>query len=127
MWYNRLMHSRDNKPFSQWLLDEITDRRLSYVEVAKRGNISHARISQVISGESPGEKFCQGIARAFDLPVDYVFRLAGILPEEPELDHNTQVALGLFRNLSPEEQDRILAIMRAFATMEELKDNTKGE
>ena len=135
MWYNMMMHTGNSKSFSQWLLDEITERRLSYVEVAKRGGISHARISQVIGGEPPGKRFCRGIAKAFDLPVEDIFRRAGILPPIPDLDANAEAMLHLFRNLPESEQDRVLTIMRALSTMHATaaddangsNDTTKGE
>lgn len=50
--------------FRDWLLDQIRTSGLSNSEIARRGGISHARISQVLRGEAPGEKFCRGIARA---------------------------------------------------------------
>ena len=124
MWYNNVMHTEE---FQQWLKKELDRRYWTYNELARQAGLSSAYVSMVMTGQRrPGEKFCNGVAEALDLPIDYVFRLAGILPEEPDLDHNTEVALGLFRNLTPERQDDILAMMRAFRTMDEIK-NSKGE
>ena len=113
--------TKSNKAFSQWLLSEITAQGMSYSEVARRGRISHARISQVIAGEEPGKRFCKGIARALKVPVEEVFRRAGILPPQPEHDEHTETLLFLFRNLSVEDQERLLAMMRGLAESDRRK------
>lgn len=43
-------------------------------------------LDKVIGGfANPGLDFCRGIARAFNMPLEDVFRRAGILPELVEL------------------------------------------
>ena len=43
-------------------------------------------INGIINGQTnPGLDFCRGIARAFNMPLEDVFRRAGILPELVEL------------------------------------------
>jgi len=101
-----------NETFTQWLLKEINSRGLSYTQVAKKGGISHARISQVIGGEPPGKRFCIGISRALGVSRDEVFRRAGILPPGTPQNDQEQSALHLFRRLETEDKDRLLAIMR---------------
>ena len=70
-------------------------------------------MQQVLSGTTnPGLDFCRGIARAFKLPLEDVFRLAGILPVKlipPELRVNQR---GVIYNIDTEE--RGLRIMAAF-------------
>ena len=112
--------SSDN--FSQWLLDEIERRRMSYTEVGRLGGISHARISQVIAGEAPGKRFCRAIARAFRIPPEEVFRRAGILEPLPPTEEELELLRYLFNNLSEEDQRRVLAIARAFAGLAERED-----
>jgi len=112
-----------NNDFSQWLLEELEQRGLSYSEVARRGSMSHARISQIVSGGNPGSDFCLGIAKALDLPPETVFRKAGILPPEPDLTSREKINLHLFRQLSLAEQERQLAVMRALLKREQ--ENTE--
>lgn len=72
--------------FTEWLTRKIRETGLSYSELARRGGMSHARISQVMGGETPGADFCVKLARALGESPEYVLRLAGILeplPEEP--------------------------------------------
>lgn len=104
-----------NTDFSEWLLTEIESRGLSYSEVARRGGLSHARISQVISGSNPGADFCTSIARALDLPPERVFRIAGLLP--PRIiggEHPEQKAqlLDYFEALDERGRDTALAMLR---------------
>jgi len=66
--------------FQDWLSEEIRKSGLSYSEIARRGGITHGRISQVIGGENPGMAFCAGIARGLNLPPDLVLEKAGIIP-----------------------------------------------
>jgi transcriptional regulator with XRE-family HTH domain len=102
-----------NNDFSQWLLDEIREQGWSYSELARKGEISHARISQVISGDAPGADFCNALARALDLPPEFVFRKAGLLPPEPATEKpSLREALHLFDQLDPEERRLILNMMR---------------
>ncbi|HIP95961.1 MAG TPA: XRE family transcriptional regulator, partial [Anaerolineae bacterium] len=86
----------------------------SYSEVARRGNISSARISQVIAGEKPGRAFCEGIARAFGLSPDDVMRRAGLLPPLPVPSERWLRLNELWGRLSDEDQERILEIAEAW-------------
>ena len=70
--------------FIEWLTDKIRTGGLSYSELARRGGMSHARISQVMAGETPGADFCVKLARALGESPEYVLRLAGILDPLPE-------------------------------------------
>jgi len=67
--------------FSEWLNDELERRGWSQSEAARRGGISSQMISVVLSETAnPGLETLRGIARAFRMPLEDVFRLAGILP-----------------------------------------------
>jgi transcriptional regulator with XRE-family HTH domain len=74
------MGALNKLPFGDWLLQEIEKRGLTYSELARRGGTTPARVSQVISGDRPGWDFCLAVARAFDVPAEKIFRLAGHLP-----------------------------------------------
>jgi len=115
VWYNNLMNIED---FRHWIKEEIDRRYWTYNELARQADLSSAFVSMVMTGQrNPGEKFCHGIAKAFDLPIDDIFRRAGILPPIPDLDANAEAMLHLFRNLPESEQERVLTIMRALSTM----------
>jgi transcriptional regulator with XRE-family HTH domain len=99
--------------FSEWLSKEIKDRGLSFAEVARRGGISHARISQVISGgEKAGADFCLGIARALNKSPYEILRRAELLPPEPEQSPGEADMLHNYRRLPKSKQQFVLDMMR---------------
>ena len=102
------------REFSKWLLDEIEKRGMTYSEVARLGGTTHGRVSQVISGENPGRKFCEAVARAFNLPREEVFRRAGFLPPAPEETATIAEVVYLMNQLPPEEQERLLITARSW-------------
>jgi len=124
MWYNDVMHIDE---FQQWLKDELDKRYWTYNELARQADLSSAYVSMVMTGQrNPGEKFCTGVAKALNLPISDVFRRAGILPAKPPADSLAETALHLFRLLSEQDQDRLLAMMRALVELEEAKGRARG-
>ena len=101
------------EPFIAWLNRELDDRGWPRAEAARRGGISESMFSKVIGGfANPGIDFCRGVSRAFGVPMEDVFRLAGILPARPavrarrivyEVDMDEQLLM-LWRALTPEDQ-----------------------
>lgn len=72
--------------FVEWLNHELEERGWSRSEAARRGEFSSSMLDKVIGGfAQPGLDFCRGIARAFGVPLEEVFRRAGILPDIVEL------------------------------------------
>lgn len=70
-----------NRSFAAWLNRELDNRGWSRSEAARRGEFSASMLDKVISGYSqPGLDFCNGVARAFKLPLEDILRKAGILP-----------------------------------------------
>lgn len=102
-----------NVAFGTWLDLELQQRGWSQSEAARRGEMSSQMINAIINGQAnPGLESCQGIARAFKLPLEDVFRIAGILPPKmvpPELRVNQR---GIVYNIDTEERGR--RIMVAF-------------
>ncbi len=95
----------------EWIRNELNERGWDQAELARRANITQAQISRVMSGtRNPGPEFCNGIARAFNIPPERVFRLAGFLPSYPEdLDRNNIAQLlEFYRGLSYEERLRLV-------------------
>ena len=76
--------------FTQWLNTELNQRGWSRSEAARRGGISASMFDKVINGRAnPGLEFCKGVARAFEMPLEDVLRLASILPpldDSPETE-----------------------------------------
>ncbi len=103
-----------NNDFANWLTGEINRLGWSQSELARRAGLSSGLISQVLSGQKPGERFCKGVARALGVPEDEVFRRAGILSfsvsdlKERSLKEVMEWAL----KLNPEERKQLVTLAR---------------
>jgi transcriptional regulator with XRE-family HTH domain len=101
------------EPFAKWLAEELQRHGWSQSEAARRGKFAPSMMNQVLSGNArPGLRFCQGIARAFDLPVEEVMRRAGLLSNAAEVPGEDDL-LRYFRSMPEEDRGRLLALARA--------------
>lgn len=99
-----------------WVERERQKQGWSIRDLARRASLGHATVGHVLNRyRQPGRRFCQGMARAFKVPTEFVYRLAGFLPPEPENDEQLNLALWLFNRLSPDERQRMLKWMRMLA------------
>ena len=88
---------------STWLNERIKESGWSIREVARRANISHSWISNVLSGQKqPNWDFCVAIAPVFDVPVETLFHMAGLLPQEETIS-----------DISSDELDALNLVRRA--------------
>jgi transcriptional regulator with XRE-family HTH domain len=70
----------DRTDFVTWLTSEMDTKYWNISELGKHSGLSRGAISNVIHRKrKPGAAFCQGIAQAFDLPVELVYLKAGLL------------------------------------------------
>lgn len=77
----------DRQVFSNWLQTQLTKRDWSQADLSKRSGLHRAIISKVLLGSStPTPETLESIARGLDVPIEQVFRAAGILPPAPETD-----------------------------------------
>lgn len=98
-----------DKPFRDWLAWEATERDWSLRELSRRARISHASVSNVLSGvQQPTAAFCDAIAHAFDLPQEEVFRRAGLLDPKPAPTILTDRLLAIAAQLSEDEMRDLL-------------------
>lgn len=115
--------------FVNWINTELNDRGWSRSEAARRGGFSSSTLDKVIGGYSrPGLVLCRGLARAFGISQDEVFRLAGLLPSQAtprvrarrivyEADIGDRI-LALWRGLTPEDQALVLNLLERLAAVE---------
>ncbi|MBN1887667.1 MAG: response regulator [Thermoflexales bacterium] len=72
--------SGDSEAFLNWLNDELQERGWSMRELSRRMGFSVSTVSRVLNGEqNPSGDFCQGLADAFNVPVNRVLWQAGLL------------------------------------------------
>lgn len=92
--------------FTEWLHDEVREREWSWRELARRSDLSHSHISQILSEDrTPGLEACIGLANAFGYPPESVLRKAGRLPPEPPKKGRLRRLIWMMNQLSPERQD----------------------
>lgn len=78
---------RGNMTFIEWIEQELETREWKQATLAQVMGTSEGMVSMVLKGaRNPGPDFCNGVARAFGVPPETVFRLAGLLPALPEED-----------------------------------------
>jgi len=101
--------------FSDWILDELRERDWSQADLARKSGLTRATISYYLGpkSKSPDENALRKIAKAFNLPVEFVFQKAGILPSNPEED-DPFIAEIIFitRELPPNDIQDLLDLAR---------------
>jgi len=94
--------------FGDWLLSELDKRKMSQADLANQTRLNRGTISNIINGtKGVGHESLTLIARALRLPVEVVFRAAGLLPpqtdEDPwveEMSHNLGKLTGARRAIA---------------------------
>jgi transcriptional regulator with XRE-family HTH domain len=96
-----------------WITKKTEEHGWSLRELGRRAEISHATISNIVSGKSkPTFEFCLGIAKAFGEQPERVFRMAGLLTPEPGPGKGEDQLIAAFRQLSPQQQQFLIASAR---------------
>lgn len=105
----------NSEDFARWINAELEKRGWSSSELGRRGGISQASVSQVISGRQAGPEFCKALSRAFDIPTETIYRHAGLLPAAEELDQMSITELiDIFKNIEPDQREMVLTMAREF-------------
>jgi len=114
--------------FVTWLSNELNTRSWSMSELARRAGITHGAISHVLSeSRNPGPDFCKAIARAFGIPPEQVFRLAGLLPIVSQNKEEDEELLSYFHGLPPRTRTQVLITTRALHEERGLYQIDKGD
>lgn len=98
--------------FANWLGEEIKARGWDLAEFARRARITPPQVSRVLSGtRGPGLDFYRGVAAALGMPLEEVFRKAGVLPAYTELPDEAKSWGERLLLLSPERRELTIAAM----------------
>jgi transcriptional regulator with XRE-family HTH domain len=99
--------------FSIWLENELRLRGMSPADLARASGKAPAVISRILNNErKPSNETLKAIARGLGLPIETVFRAAGLLPPISEAIEEEEELLHLFRHSTPEERKEILEWLR---------------
>lgn len=90
--------------FTHFIEEELERRGWSRADLARASGISQSMLSHIWAGtRNPGTEVCEGIARAFKMPPETVYRAAGLLPPVAREDELTAEILHLAGKMTPEE------------------------
>ena len=96
---------------SPWITEKLDERGWSVREFGRRIGVSPSHASRVANGQvMPSFNLCNEIARAFELRLQEVLVLAGLIPPEPEEVAGEKKMLYLFRKLPVEDRRDAMAI-----------------
>jgi len=118
----------DKANFSEWLEKELEKRDMSQSELARQAGVTRAAINGVLTGaRGPGIDLCNGIAQAFKLPPEEVYRAAGI-PLSPERngDPLTQEGIYILQKLEGENKKDAIRYLQLRLQVQEERDKKNG-
>lgn len=94
--------------FVEFIQDELRNRDWTRADLSRKSGIAAPQITRVLNREqNPGKVFIEGIARAFNLPLESVYQKAGVLPTKSKRDELIEEAEHLFSQLESEDSKRI--------------------
>lgn len=94
------------KDFSEWLREELEVREWKPTDLARRAELDDGIISRALSGaRMPSTQSLEKMANAFDMPVDLIFRIAGLLPPVTEQEEWAARMYRRLERLPPDLRD----------------------
>ena len=106
--------------FWDWAEKQLDARGLNWHRVEQLAGLSNATISRRARERlPPTETTCRAIARVFQIPLKQVYTRANKLPGPPPPDIPVDEISFLFGNLSKEDQERLLIIMRSLVAAQD--------
>lgn len=112
--------------FSDWLEQELKDRELSQSELSRRAGVTRAAINGVLSGaRGPGVDLIKGIAKAFNIPAEEVFRHADILPPTITKNELVERILLEMEDLPKDEKENVLEYIKMMRRLREKRSSKK--
>ena len=115
--------------FSEWLQLELDRRGWSQSDCARSANLNRAVINKLLNGKSrPQPSTLAAIARAFKIPVETVYRAAGLLPPNTDHDDSTQELMHIFKSIqSPQRKTTAIMLLKALIAEEENERRNDGK
>ena len=117
-----------HQKFKEWLMKEMDKREWSQADLARYADLNRAVINKLLNGHSatPRPATLEAIARAFKVPVEKVYRVAGLLPEVPENEGVIEEALHHLSQIQdPKRKSAVISVIKALAEEEKKEKKPK--
>ena len=112
--------------FSEWLFQAMLERDITQAELAARAGLSQASISLILSKKrNVGADSCERIARVLNLPIDDVYRRAGLLPAIALIDERDREISEISSKLTSDNKDELLEQARLRLRLQVRRDEKK--
>lgn len=99
--------------FSKWLDEVLKSRNMKPADLARAAKKDSGVISNIMNGKrNPSTSSCKAISIALDIPLDEVYRAAGILPPKTDIDPIAENVLHLLKDLDDYDKEEILDFVR---------------
>ncbi len=112
--------------FSEWLQAEMDKRGWSQSDLARFAELNRAVINKLLNGKSHAQPpTLEAISRALKIPLETMYRAAGLLPVNPDNDDAMEEAIHVFRSIqSSQRRATALALLKALINEEENERRT---
>jgi transcriptional regulator with XRE-family HTH domain len=120
IWYNSIQENMQEENLGDWLITQCNRRGLAWSEASRQAGVAPNTISLIVGGTPAGVKRLTALASYFDVDVEFLMRLSGMLPPrpdsdeiDPELRYKAEELLAIWRRLKaidPESADRLVGI-----------------
>lgn len=95
--------------FAGWLRAELKQREMSQADLVRASGLSPAAVSRIMTGtRAPGLAACRAIAKALRLPIDVVYKNAGLMPISSERNRRRETIEFLAEQLDDKEYQELL-------------------
>ncbi len=120
-----------NLRFTEWLQTEMDKRGWSQSDCARACELNRAVINKLLNRKCrPQPATLMAIARGFKIPLETVYRAAGLLPPNNDGDETTLEVIHIFQSLqSPQRKATALMLLKALVAEEEtqLRGDTRAK
>lgn len=107
--------------FSEWLQAEMDKRGWSQSDLARAADLNRAVINKLLNGKShPQPTTLEAISKALRIPLETIYRAAGLLPPSADYDDVTQEAVHIFKSIqNTQRRATAIALLKALIKEEE--------
>jgi len=118
-----------NLRFAEWLQSEMDKRGWSQSDCARACDLNRAVINKLLNGKcKPQPTTLMAISRGFKIPLETVYRAAGLLPPSNDGDESTLELVHIFHSLqSPHSKATAIRLLKALLAEEETQQSSENK